>query len=43
VPNGFPVSRRGCRSVFEGVSKGRITLNEFVALSATNHAKTYGL
>ena len=27
----------------EGVSKGRITLNEFVALSATNHAKTYGL
>ena len=27
----------------EGVGKGRITLNEFVALSATNHAKTYGL
>ena len=23
--------------------KGRITLNEFVALSATNHAKMYGL
>ena len=27
----------------EGVSKGRITLNEFVALTATNHARTYGL
>jgi dihydropyrimidinase len=27
----------------EGVSKGRITVNEFVALSATNHAKMYGL
>ena len=45
----------GCRTAFpgvetrlpilfsEGVSKGRITLNEFVALTATNHAKTYGL
>ncbi|MGZ8458436.1 MAG: amidohydrolase family protein, partial [Gemmatirosa sp.] len=27
----------------EGVSKGRLTLNEFVALTSTNHAKTYGL
>ena len=27
----------------EGVGKGRITLNEFVALTATNHAKMYGL
>jgi dihydropyrimidinase len=27
----------------EGVGQGRITLNEFVALSATNHARTYGL
>src|SRR4029079_4785916 len=27
----------------EGVSKGRITLNDFVALTSTNHAKTYGL
>ena len=25
------------------MSKGRIRLNEFVALTATNHAKTYGL
>ena len=27
----------------EGVRKGRITLNEFVALTATNHARIYGL
>jgi dihydropyrimidinase len=27
----------------EGVVKGRIDLNRFVALTATNHAKTYGL
>jgi dihydropyrimidinase len=27
----------------EGVSKGRITLNQFVALSATNAAKIYGM
>jgi dihydropyrimidinase len=27
----------------EGVGKGRITLNQFVALTATNHAKMYGL
>jgi dihydropyrimidinase len=27
----------------EGVGKGRISLNEFVALTATNHAKMYGL
>jgi len=27
----------------EGVGKGRITLNEFVALTATNHARIYGL
>ena len=40
----FPASRRGCRSCSpKGVGKGRITLNEFVALTATNHAKTYGL
>ncbi len=26
----------------EGVGKGRITLNEFVALTATNHARMYG-
>lgn len=27
----------------EGVGKARITLNEFVALGSTNHARTYGL
>jgi dihydropyrimidinase len=27
----------------EGVGKGRITLREFVALTATNHARMYGL
>jgi dihydropyrimidinase len=27
----------------EGVGKGRITLNEFVELTATNHARIYGL
>lgn len=27
----------------EGVGKGRITLNEFVALTSTNHARTYGM
>jgi dihydropyrimidinase len=27
----------------EGVGKGRIGLNEFVALTATNHARMYGL
>ena len=27
----------------EGVGKGRLTLNEFVALTATNPAKIYGL
>ncbi len=27
----------------EGVGKGRISLNRFVALTSTNHAKRYGL
>ena len=27
----------------EGVGKGRLDLNDFVALTATNHAKMYGL
>ena len=27
----------------EGVQKGRITLQQFVALTSTNHAKLYGL
>ena len=44
VPNGIPGVETRLPILFsEGVSKGRITINEFVALTATNHAKTYGL
>jgi dihydropyrimidinase len=44
VPNGIPGVETRLPILFsEGVCKGRITLNEFVALTATNHAKTYGL
>jgi dihydropyrimidinase len=44
VPNGIPgVETRLPVFFSEGVSKGRITVNEFVALTATNHAKMYGL
>ncbi|MDH2384092.1 amidohydrolase family protein [Bradyrhizobium sp. CER78] len=44
VPNGIPDIETRLPILFsEGVSKGRIDLNRFVALSATNHDKTYGL
>ena len=44
VPNGIPgVATRLPILFSEGVSKGRIDLNHFVALSATNHARLYGL
>jgi dihydropyrimidinase len=44
VPNGIPGIETRLPILFsEGVVKGRITLNEFVALSSTNHAKMYGL
>jgi dihydropyrimidinase len=44
VPNGIPGVETRLPILFsEGVGKGRITLNDFVALSSTNHAKTYGL
>jgi dihydropyrimidinase len=44
VPNGIPGVETRLPILFsEGVVKGRIDLNKFVALSATNHAKTYGL
>jgi len=44
VPNGIPgVATRLPILFSEGVVKGRIDLNRFVALTATNHAKTYGL
>jgi dihydropyrimidinase len=44
VPNGIPGVETRLPILFsEGVVKGRITLNQFVALTATNHAKVYGL
>lgn len=44
VPNGIPGIETRLPILFsEGVSKGRLTLQQFVALSATNHAKMYGL
>jgi dihydropyrimidinase len=44
VPNGIPgVAARLPILFSEGVKKGRISLQEFVALTATNHAKMYGL
>jgi dihydropyrimidinase len=44
VPNGMPGVETRLPILFsEGVKKGRISLNDFVALTATNHAKTYGL
>lgn len=44
VPNGIPgVENRMAVFFSKGVSEGRISLNEFVALTSTNHAKMYGL
>ena len=44
IPNGIPGIETRLPILFsEGVSRGRITLNQFVALTSTNHAKTYGL
>jgi len=44
VPNGIPGVETRLPILFsEGVVKGRITLNQFVAFTATNHAKVYGL
>lgn len=44
VPNGIPgVAARLPILFSEGVMKGRIDLNAFVAVTATNHAKAYGL
>ncbi|OCP18617.1 MULTISPECIES: dihydropyrimidinase [unclassified Ensifer] len=44
VPNGIPGIATRLPILFsEGVVKGRIDLNRFVALTSTNHAKTYGL
>ncbi len=44
VPNGIPGVEVRLPILFsEGVGKGRITLNQFVAYSSTNHARMYGL
>ncbi|MEZ5739017.1 MAG: dihydropyrimidinase [Burkholderiaceae bacterium] len=44
VANGVPGLELRLALLFtEGVGKGRIDLNEFVRLSSTNHARTYGL
>lgn len=44
IPNGIPGVETRMPILFsEGVMKGRIDLTRFVALTSTNHAKTYGL
>ncbi|WP_336801035.1 dihydropyrimidinase [Kaistia sp. MMO-174] len=44
VPNGIPgVENRMAILFSKGVSEGRISVNEFVALTSTNHARMYGL
>ncbi|MBK8438854.1 MAG: dihydropyrimidinase [Rhodobacter sp.] len=44
VPNGIPgIEVRMPILWSEGVAKGRITANQFVALTSTNHARIYGL
>jgi dihydropyrimidinase len=44
VPNGIPGAETRLPILFsEGVSKGRISLNRFVELTVTNHAKIYCL
>jgi len=44
VANGVPgIELRQALLFSEGVRKGRISLNEFVALTSTNHARMYGL
>jgi dihydropyrimidinase len=44
IPNGIPGVETRLPILFsEGVGKGRIDLQRFVALASTNHAKLYGL
>jgi dihydropyrimidinase len=44
IPNGIPGIETRLPILFsEGVSKGRISLETFAALTATNHARLYGL
>ncbi len=44
IPNGIPGVETRLPILFsEGVMKGRIDIHKFVAVTSTNHAKTYGL
>ena len=44
IPNGIPGVETRLPILFsEGVSKGRLDLTRFVAVTATNHAKLYGM
>lgn len=44
IPNGIPGIETRLPILFsEGVMKGRIDLTRFVALTSTNHARTYGM
>ncbi len=44
IPNGIPGVETRLPILFsEGVAKGRIDIHRFVALTATNHARLYGL
>lgn len=44
IPNGIPGVETRLPILFsEGVSKGRLSLERFAALTATNHARLYGL
>jgi len=44
VPNGIPGIETRLQILWsKGVVAGRVTANEFVALTSTNHAKMYGL
>ena len=44
VPNGIPGIETRLPILYQkGVVEGRITVNEFVALTSTNHARLYGL
>jgi dihydropyrimidinase len=43
IPNGLPgVETRLASLMSEGVMGGRLSINQFVALTSTNHAKLYG-
>jgi dihydropyrimidinase len=43
VPNGVPGIETRLPLLFNGIAEGRININQFVALTSTNVAKTYGL